>query len=247
MPTPRFFVDFDLAVGREVALPDDVAHHATRALRLDSGALIVLFNGRGGEFRAVLRADNRHAFATVQSFDPIERESPLDLTLIQAWISTDKLDWVVEKAVELGVSRIVLTPSARSVVRVEGDRRARRLAHLRLLIQSACAQCGRNRVPTVHAAVTLAEWVKKAPPGERWVLSLSDGTRPLAHVHNAVQSPTPVTVLSGPEGGLSPAEESAALAAGFVPVSLGPRVLRAETAPLAVLALCAWKSGLRST
>jgi 16S rRNA (uracil1498-N3)-methyltransferase len=100
-------------------------------------------------------------------------------------------------------------------------------------------------VPTVHAAVTLNEWLKKAPPGERWVLSLSDGTRPLAHVHNAVQSPTPgtpvppVTVLSGPEGGLSPAEESAALAAGFVPVSLGPRVLRAETAPLAVLALCA--------
>ena len=126
MPTPRFFVDFDLTVGHEVALPDDVAHHATRALRLDTGALIVLFNGRGGEFRAVLRIDDRHAFATVQSFDPVERESPLDLTLIQAWISTDKLDWVVEKAVELGVSRIVLTPSARSVVRVEVMDRQRR-------------------------------------------------------------------------------------------------------------------------
>jgi 16S rRNA (uracil1498-N3)-methyltransferase len=92
-------------------------------------------------------------------------------------------------------------------------------------------------VPTVHAAVTLAEWVKKASPGERWVLSLSEGTRPLSQVQG--QPATPVTVLSGPEGGLSPAEESAALAAGFVPVSLGPRVLRAETAPLAVLALCA--------
>ena len=232
MPTPRFFVDFDLAVGREVALPDDVAHHATRALRLDSGALIVLFNGRGGEFRAVLRADNRHAFATVQSFDPIERESPLDLTLIQAWISTDKLDWVVEKAVELGVSRIVLTPSARSVVRVEGERRTRRLAHLRLLIQSACAQCGRNRVPPLEAADTLQAALSLA--GSAPLLALLP-TAPHALVQEAA-SLRAARLLVGPEGGLSDDEIAMAFAAGAAAARLGGRVLRTETAGLAALA-----------
>ena len=232
MPTPRFFVDFDLAVGREVALPDDVAHHATRALRLDSGALIVLFNGRGGEFRAVLRSDNRHAFATVQSFDPIERESPLDLTLIQAWISTDKLDWVVEKAVELGVSRIVLTPSARSVVRVEGERRTRRLAHLRLLIQSACAQCGRNRVPPLEAADTLQAALSLA--GSAPLLALLP-TAPHALVQEAA-SLRAARLLVGPEGGLSDDEIAMAFAAGAAAARLGGRVLRTETAGLAALA-----------
>lgn len=232
MPTPRFFVDFDLAVGREVALPDDVAHHATRALRLDSGALIVLFNGRGGEFRAVLRADNRHAFATVQSFDPIERESPLDLTLIQAWISTDKLDWVVEKAVELGVSRIVLTPSARSVVRVEGERRTRRLAHLRLLIQSACAQCGRNRVPPLEAADTPQAALSLA--GSAPLLALLPSA-PHALVQEAATLRA-ARLLVGPEGGLSDDEIAMAFAAGAAAARLGGRVLRTETAGLAALA-----------
>jgi 16S rRNA (uracil1498-N3)-methyltransferase len=108
------------------------------------------------------------------------------------------------------------------------------LAHWQGVAVAAAEQCGRNRVPTVHPAVTLIEWLKKASPGERWVLSLSEGTLPLKQMTGNA----PVTVLSGPEGGLSPAEDTAALAAGFVPVTLGSRVLRAETAPLAVLAVC---------
>jgi 16S rRNA (uracil1498-N3)-methyltransferase len=232
MATPRFFVDFDLAVGRELALPDDVAHHATRALRLTSGAPIVLFNGRGGEFHAVLRADDRHAFATVQSFDPVERESSLDLTLIQAWISTDKLDWVVEKAVELGVSRIVLTPSARSVVRVEGERRTRRLSHLRLLIQSACAQCGRNRVPPLEAGDTLPAALSLA--GSAPLLALLP-TAPHALVQEAATLRA-ARLLVGPEGGLSDDEIAMAFAAGAAAARLGSRVLRTETAGLAALA-----------
>ena len=232
MPTPRFFVDFELQVGREVALPDDVTHHATRALRLDTGALIALFNGIGGEYQAVLRVDGRHAFASVQSFDSVERESPLQLTLIQAWISTDKLDWVVEKAVELGVSRIVLTPSARSVVRVEGDRRTRRLAHLRLLIQSACAQCGRNRVPPIEAADTLHAALSLA--GSAPLLALLP-TAPHALVQEAATMRA-ARVLVGPEGGLSDDEIALAFAAGAAAARLGGRVLRTETAGLAALA-----------
>jgi 16S rRNA (uracil1498-N3)-methyltransferase len=232
MPTPRFFVDFELQVGREVALPDDVTHHATRALRLDTGALIRLFNGIGGEYQAVLRVDGRHAFASVQSFDPVERESPLQLTLIQAWISTDKLDWVVEKAVELGVTRIVLTPSARSVVRVDGERRARRLAHLRLLIQSACAQCGRNRVPPVEAADTLLAALSLA--GDAPLLALLP-TAPHALVEEAATLRA-ARLLVGPEGGLSDDEIALAFAAGASAARLGGRVLRTETAGLAALA-----------
>jgi 16S rRNA (uracil1498-N3)-methyltransferase len=201
-------------------------------LRLASGAPIVLFNGRGGEFLAVLRADDRHAFATVQSFDPIERESSLDLTLIQAWISTDKLDWVVEKAVELGVTRIVLTPSARSVVRVEGERRTRRLSHLRLLIQSACAQCGRNRVPPLEAADTLPAALSLA--GSAPLLALLP-TAPHALVQEAATLRA-ARLLVGPEGGLSDDEIAMAFAAGASAARLGGRVLRTETAGLAALA-----------
>jgi 16S rRNA (uracil1498-N3)-methyltransferase len=142
---------------------------------------------------------------------------------------------LVEKATELGVASITPLVAERSVLKLKGERADKKLAHWQGVAVAAAEQCGRNRVPTIHPAVTLAEWVKKAPPGERWVLSLSEGTLPVPR-----QTGTePVTVLSGPEGGLSPNEENAALAAGFAPVSLGPRVLRAETAPLAVLALCA--------
>jgi 16S rRNA (uracil1498-N3)-methyltransferase len=155
--------------------------------------------------------------------------------------ANDRMDWLVEKATELGVASITPLVAERSVLKLKGERAEKKLAHWQGVAVAAAEQCGRNRVPPIHPAVTLAEWVKKAPPGERWVLSLSEGTQPVAQVlGQAPKMPvTPVTVLSGPEGGLSPAEELAALSAGFLPVTLGPRVLRAETAPLAVLALCA--------
>ena len=123
----------------------------------------------------------------------------------------------------------------RSVLKLKGERADKKLAHWQGVAVAAAEQCGRNRVPVIHAAVTLSEWLKKALPGQRWVLSLSEGTQPLSQMSMGES----VTVLSGPEGGLSPAEEACALAGGFAPVTLGPRVLRAETAPLAVLAVCA--------
>ena len=242
---PRFFCPTPLTTGLAISLPAGAARHV-QVLRLQPGGVITLFNGEGGEFDAtVTRMGRSDVEVEVGAHRAVEREAARAVHLLAGITANERMDWLVEKATELGVASITPLVAERSVLKLKGERAEKKLAHWQGVAVAAAEQCGRNRVPTVHAAVTLNEWLKKAPPGERWVLSLSDGTRPLAHVHNAVQSPTPatpvppVTVLSGPEGGLSPAEESAALAAGFVPVSLGPRVLRAETAPLAVLALCA--------
>jgi 16S rRNA (uracil1498-N3)-methyltransferase len=164
----------------------------------------------------------------------VEREAVRAVHLLAGITANERMDWLVEKATELGVASITPLVAERSVLKLKGERAEKKLAHWQGIAVASAEQCGRNRVPPVHAAVTLAEWVKKAPPGERWVLSLSEGTQSLGQMLGA----GPVTVLSGPEGGLSPNEELAALAAGFAPVTLGPRVLRAETAPLAVLAAC---------
>jgi 16S rRNA (uracil1498-N3)-methyltransferase len=211
-------------------------------LRLQPGDVITLFNGEGGEFDAtVSRMGRSDVEVEVGAHRPVEREAARAVHLLAGITANDRMDWLVEKATELGVASITPLVAERSVLKLKGERAEKKLAHWQGVAVAAAEQCGRNRVPSILPAVTLAEWVKKAPPGERWVLSLSEGTQPVAQVlGQAPKMPvTPVTVLSGPEGGLSPAEELAALSAGFLPVTLGPRVLRAETAPLAVLALCA--------
>jgi 16S rRNA (uracil1498-N3)-methyltransferase len=211
-------------------------------LRLQPGDVITLFNGEGGEFDATVTRMGRSDVAVeVGAHRLVERETARAVHLLAGITANDRMDWLVEKATELGVASITPLVAERSVLKLKGERADKKLAHWQGVAVAAAEQCGRNRVPSIHPAVTLAEWVKKAPPGERWVLSLSEGTQPVAQVlGQAPRMPvTPVTVLSGPEGGLSPAEELAALSAGFVPVTLGPRVLRAETAPLTVLALCA--------
>jgi 16S rRNA (uracil1498-N3)-methyltransferase len=211
-------------------------------LRLQPGDVITLFNGEGGEFDAtVSRMGRSDVEVEVGAHRPVERETARAVHLLAGITANDRMDWLVEKATELGVASITPLVAERSVLKLKGERAEKKLAHWQGVAVAAAEQCGRNRVPSILPAVTLAEWVKKAPPGERWVLSLSEGTQPVAQVlGQAPKMPvTPVTVLSGPEGGLSPAEELAALSAGFLPVTLGPRVLRAETAPLAVLALCA--------
>jgi 16S rRNA (uracil1498-N3)-methyltransferase len=209
---------------------------------MQPGDVITLFNGEGGEFEAtVTRMGRSDVDVEVGAHHPVERETARAVHLLAGITANDRMDWLVEKATELGVASITPLVAERSVLKLKGERADKKLAHWQGVAVAAAEQCGRNRVPTIHSAVTLAEWLKKAPVGKRWVLSLSDGTQPLVQVLDQVPKMlvTPVTVLSGPEGGLSPAEEAAALAAGFEPVSLGPRVLRAETAPLAVLALCA--------
>jgi 16S rRNA (uracil1498-N3)-methyltransferase len=206
-----------------------------QVLRLQPGDVITLFNGEGGEFEAtVTRMGRSDVDVDIGAHHAVEREAVRAVHLLAGITANERMDWLVEKATELGVASITPLVAERSVLKLKGERAEKKLAHWQGIAVASAEQCGRNRVPPVHAAVTLAEWVKKAPPGERWVLSLSEGTQSLGQMLGA----GPVTVLSGPEGGLSPNEELAALAAGFAPVTLGPRVLRAETAPLAVLAAC---------
>jgi 16S rRNA (uracil1498-N3)-methyltransferase len=232
---PRFHCPAPLHTGLTLSLPAGAARHV-QVLRMQPGDVITLFNGEGGEFDAtVTRMGRSDVDVEVGVHHSIEREAVRAVHLLAGITANDRMDWLVEKATELGVASITPLVAERSVLKLKGERADKKLAHWQGVAVAAAEQCGRNRVPEVHPAVTLTEWLKKAPLGERWVLSLAAGTQALTQM--TIEGP--VTVLSGPEGGLSPHEEAAALAAGFVPVTLGPRVLRAETAPLAVLAVCA--------
>jgi 16S rRNA (uracil1498-N3)-methyltransferase len=236
---PRFHCAAPLHTGLTLNLPAGAARHV-QVLRMQQGDMITLFNGEGGEFDAtVTRMGRSGVDVTVGMHHAVERETTRPVHLLAGITANDRMDWLVEKATELGVASITPLVAERSVLKLKGERADKKLAHWQGVAVSAAEQCGRNRVPTIHPAMTLAEWLKKAQPGERWMLSLSQGTQPLATVTSSGVHANAVTVLSGPEGGLSLVEEATALAAGFAPVTLGPRVLRAETAPLAVLAQCA--------
>ena len=231
---PRFHCPTPLHTGLNLSLPAGAARHV-QVLRTQPGDVITLFNGEGGEFDAtVTRMGRSDVEVEVGAHRAVEREAARAVHLLVGITANERMDWLVEKATELGVASITPLVAERSVLKLKGERADKKLAHWQGVAVAAAEQCGRNRVPTVHVAVTLKEWLVRAEAGERWVLSLSEGTQALS----AMTGSAPVTVLSGPEGGLSPSEEASALAAGFVPVTLGPRVLRAETAPLAVLAVC---------
>jgi len=233
MRAARFFIDAPLALGTTLELPPRAAHHAVRVLRLRDGDSIVLFNGQGGEFHARLTIAGSGVVAEIQASDAVERESRLSVTLVQAWIATDKLDWVIEKSVELGIHSIVLTPTQRAVVRVTDDRLAKRLDRLRELIVAACAQCGRNRIPQIEAAATLADALRAGQSdGAIGLLLEPDAALPLSE---AELSHRRVALAVGPEGGFDDAELELARRLGYRAHRLGPRILRTETAGLAAL------------
>jgi 16S rRNA (uracil1498-N3)-methyltransferase len=254
----RFYADIALVPGQTVTLPDQAARHV-QVLRLQPGDAITLFNGRGdgqgsteGEFEAtVARMGRSDVDVTIGAYTATAREAARAIHLVVGMPANDRMDWLIEKATELGATSIQPVMTERSVLRLKGERADKKLAHWRASASAACEQCGRNRVPLIHDAMTLADWLKQPPaPGAaqtagaahdpaasvRLLLSLQAGSRPLAEIVASSASAS-FTFLNGPEGGLSPAEEAAALACGFAPVTLGPRVLRAETAPLACLAL----------
>ncbi|MCC6609194.1 MAG: 16S rRNA (uracil(1498)-N(3))-methyltransferase [Burkholderiales bacterium] len=230
--THRLYCDGPLSPGATVHLPDRAARHVV-ALRLQIGDAVVLFNGDGTESSAVLTAVGRRGVAAViRTRAAVDRESPLPIHLAQGVCAADRMDLVLQKATELGVTSIQPVVTARSVVRLASERLERRELHWRNVVIAACEQCGRNRIPQLQGMLPFARFVARAPDsGQRLLLAPDAGTR-LRDLAPA----SPLHVLVGPEGGLAPEERAAALAAGFVPVRFGPRVLRTETAPLAALA-----------
>lgn len=233
MTFPRFFCPGPLAPGAVLALPEGAAAHAARVLRLAAGDAVTLFDGRGGEYAARIAAVRKAAVdAEVLAFRERECESPLAIRLVQALQAGDKMDLTVQKAVELGVAAILPVASRRSVVRLDGERAARRVAHWQGVAVAACEQCGRNRVPEVAAIEPLDRWLAR-PAAAPLRLMLS----PAAELTlQALPPARSLELLIGAEGGLDPREVEMAEAAGFVGVRLGPRVLRTETAGLAALA-----------
>lgn len=236
MPVPRLFVDLPLAAGSTLDLPPGPARHV-QVLRLQPGAPLVLFDGRGGEWSATVERMGRSDVRVVLgAHDPVEREAACRVTLALGMPANERMDTLVEKATELGVAALQPLICERSVLRLSGERAQRKVEHWRGVAVAAAEQCGRTRVPHVADVLTLSTWLAAPAPDRsvrRVVLSLREA------VPFAADGAGAVCVLSGPEGGLSPAEEALARQAGFAPVSLGPRVLRADTAPLAALVLAA--------
>ena len=234
---PRFHCPLPLSAGAELALPAAAARHV-QVLRHQPGDTLTLFNGEGGQWQAtVLRMGRNDVAVRVDRFEAVEREASRRVHLALGMPANERMDWLVEKAAELGVASIQPLHTTHSVLRLSGDRATKKLVHWQQVAVAACEQCGGNRVPAVLPVADLAAWLRDSTSMAplRCVLSLAEGTRPLAEVLREHPADAPVLFLSGPEGGLSPSEDQQARAAGFIPVTLGPRVLRAETAALAAL------------
>jgi len=248
---PRFFVTSPLILGELCILPEAVVRHV-HVLRLSIGDTITLFNGEGGAYEAELVViEKKHASAQLHRYHAEDLETPYQLTLAQGVAGGDKMDWLIEKAVELGVSRVIPLTTAKSVVRLQGERAVKRREHWQALTRAACEQCGRNRVPSVEPLSDLRHWLAQqgqaganADTGAN-TLKLMLSPRGAQHFDTLPKSAplSGVMLLIGPEGGLSEAEEDEARACGFVAVGLGPRILRTETAGIAVLAALAARWG----
>lgn len=231
---PRFFCLQPLAIGQAIALPDTVARHV-QVLRLAAGDALTLFNGEGGEYAATLTAlDKRGATAEIQAFSPCEAELPYAIRLAQALPEAAKMDWIIEKAVELGAASVQPLAAQRCVVRLAAERAQKKMQHWQGVAISAAEQCGRNRVPPIADVADFKSWITQQDPHRRILLTPRADLSLAEWARN--QPPQPLTLLIGPEGGLSPQEEDAALQQGALALSMGPRVLRTETAGITALA-----------
>jgi 16S rRNA (uracil1498-N3)-methyltransferase len=232
---PRFYVDVPLRAGGSCVLPEDTAHHAVHVMRLRAGDDVTLFNGKGGEHAGRIASVQKLRIAVdVLAHHPVERESPLQVTLVQGVSAADRMDFTIRKAVELGVAEIQPVLAARSVARPKGDRAEIRQAHWQKVAVAACEQCGRNRIPRVLPLMEAAGY--RAPEAETALKLLLSPRAELRFSEAVADKRNSVILAAGPEAGFSEEEEAAFAYAGFVPASLGPRVLRTETAALAALA-----------
>ena len=232
---PRFYCSPPLPTDGFFDLPPDAAHHASRVLRLREGSRVEIFDGNGNECHgAITELTGKRVVVGKITLSNVSRESPLKTLLAQALSSSEKMDWVIQKATELGVSEIQPLDTERSVARLTAERTAKRLDHWRQVAISACEQCGRNVLPEIHAPLDIMEWLQqiKELPGSKLIL-LPQGA---ASLHRLEKPHGQVILLIGAEGGFTEAESDSALRCGFTPIRLGARVLRTETAAVAGLA-----------
>jgi 16S rRNA (uracil1498-N3)-methyltransferase len=233
---PRFHCPGSWRAGDLIDLPAGAARHV-QVLRLQPGAALTLFGGElaDSEFEAVVtRMGRSDVQVQIGKEHRISREAERAVHLAVGMPANERMDWLIEKAAELGVATVQPLITSRSVLRMTGERADKKVAHWQAIAVSACEQCGRNRVPPVRPVRSLHDWLQdERSRTHAYMLSLGEGSLPLAPL---TPPGADVTFLSGPEGGLSPEEEAAARALGFQAVSLGPRVLRAETAAIAALA-----------
>ena len=253
MRLTRVYVDAPVAAGKRVVVEGSAANHIARVLRLRSGDSLTVFDGSGGEFGARIEEFRKEAVVVaVEEHRPLDRESPLPLTLVQGISRGERMDWIIQKATELGASRIVPVFTKRSVVRLDEKQAERKLQHWRAITVAACEQCGRNRIPDLATPVDFFDMLAGDSSGRPDSAGRPD---PAGHSDSAgatrlLLSPTGdlriddlqdvgkgITVLIGPEGGLADVEQEAAITAGFKAVRLGPRVLRTETAAIAALTI----------
>lgn len=245
---PRFHCPAPLTTGALLNLTAGAARHV-QVLRLQPGDNITLFHGDpalaggAGEFSATITQIGRSEVQVrIGAHQSVEREASRAVHLALSMPANERMDWLVEKATEIGVASIQPLLSERSVLRLSAERAEKKVAHWQSIAVSACEQCGGNRVPLVHQVAGFSTWIRgrnqaaSTITGSSFLLTLRPDSRGLREMAVALDASLPVTFLSGPEGGLSSAEEDSALTCGFTPVTLGPRVLRAETAALCAMA-----------
>ena len=234
MRLSRIYHPTPLTSRSHTELTDAAANHVARVLRLPVGSPLILFNGEGGEYPATIEALNKHTVTVrIGEFQVRERESPLTIWLAQGISRGDRMDYTMQKAVELGVNRIIPLFTKYCGVQLNGDRLQKRIKHWQGVVISACEQCGRNRIPQITTPVTLKEWLMMMPDGDIRLVLHPDAEQRFSQAHISAER---ITLLVGPEGGLSDHELEQAVHAGYVAMRLGARILRTETAAITALA-----------
>lgn len=247
MRVPRIFTDQALNVGSCVSLSAAASHHITHVLRMAIGRPVILFNGKGGEYAGTIaRVTKKTVAITITGFDNVDRESHLAIALAVCLIKRDRMDWLLQKATELGVTEISLLLSERTDYPARTDHMAKKWQRWRQVVVSACEQCGRTRPPSIQAPLRLASWLTTVTSDKRYILQPSNDKEhsgPRKHnrdrqwQYDGRNPPSSLVLLIGPEGGFTEAEQRSAADYQFSPLALGPRILRAETAPLVALAI----------
>lgn len=240
MSVSRIYQAVTLSEQTTLRLDENATHHLSRVLRVKKGDYLIIFNGKGGEYKTIITdIDKKAVTVDILSHYPREAESPIDLHLAQGIARGEKMDFIIQKAVELGVSKITPIITERCNVRLMPEREEKRTKHWQSIAISACEQCGRNQIPIIFSPVFLNEWLAQVKADHCFVLS----PHVEAKLPVTLSQDTSIVLLIGPEGGLSDLEVTTAFQHGFLPLKLGPRVLRTETAAITSLAILQYRFG----